>query len=450
MARSRGASAILDARYDAGRDAIDLQFRGGGSMMIPRQIIPGLKQAPASVLGEPISISPAGDALSWPSLDLDIYIPGLVERAFGAHLFAAATGRQTGRTRSKAKETAAKAHGAKSRRQARRLRVGNAWKIMDDPANIENRNAGNGGDLVKHTVYLSTLRFLLTHEPWSQGLYLRECHAGRGIYHIPNGDARCRLLSCLYSNPASTDTILLQSNQSRILGALGCWPDVVEGLQWYAGSALINAFALADAHPGLHTLDLYEQQPQTRRILRSVLTNMNFQARLSVSVLSGEEQDQEFDGEAHIEDLIGGWGKRDVVLLDPFAMWRQSHHQRQRDRYGAIVDGILRRGADAPSLILFWTWGQNHTVAKEDLDGPNKPVKPVQNGYKELRDKFHNAECHFVRVKWCWGLTFAMWVAVPQKHLATLRDHIDKHCRLLSDHLVQHGCGVSPVTVTID
>ena len=121
LARSRAASAILDAHYDVGRDAIDLQFRGGGSMMIPRQIIPGLKQAPASALGEPISISPAGDALSWPSLDLDIYVPGLVERAFGAHLFVAATRRQTGRTRSKAKGTAAKVLGAKGGRPGKRI-----------------------------------------------------------------------------------------------------------------------------------------------------------------------------------------------------------------------------------------------------------------------------------------------------------------------------------------
>ena len=120
LARSRDASAILNAHYDAVRDAIVLKFRGGGTMLIPRQIIPGIQEAPASALGEPISVSPAGDALSWPSLDLDIYIPGLVERAFGAHLFAAVTGRQGGRTESKAKETAAKAHGTEGRRPGKR------------------------------------------------------------------------------------------------------------------------------------------------------------------------------------------------------------------------------------------------------------------------------------------------------------------------------------------
>src|SRR5689334_13303732 len=79
IARARGPSAILEAHYDPARDAIALTFRGGGAMLIPRQIIPGLKEAPTSALIGPISISPAADALSWPSLDVDIYIPGLVE-----------------------------------------------------------------------------------------------------------------------------------------------------------------------------------------------------------------------------------------------------------------------------------------------------------------------------------------------------------------------------------
>ena len=121
LARSRDASAILDAHYDAGRDAIDLKFRGGGSMMIPRQIIPGLKQTSSSNLNAPIRISPAGDALSWPSLDLDIYVPGLVERAFGAHLFVAATGRQGGRTKSGAKGIATKVQGVRGKRPAKRI-----------------------------------------------------------------------------------------------------------------------------------------------------------------------------------------------------------------------------------------------------------------------------------------------------------------------------------------
>ncbi len=119
-ARAQDPSAVVEAHYDATRDAIDLRFRSGGSMTIPRQIVPGLDDVPASALGS-ISVSPAGDALSWPSLDVDVYVPGLVERAFGTRLFAGATGQRGGRRRSKAKAAAARANGAKGGRPRRRL-----------------------------------------------------------------------------------------------------------------------------------------------------------------------------------------------------------------------------------------------------------------------------------------------------------------------------------------
>ena len=89
-------------------------------MTIPRNAVPGLQRASASHL-ESIVVSPAGDALSWPSLDVDVYVPGLVERAFGSRLFAAATGRRGGRRRSKAKAAASKANGAKGGRPRKPL-----------------------------------------------------------------------------------------------------------------------------------------------------------------------------------------------------------------------------------------------------------------------------------------------------------------------------------------
>ena len=96
---------------------------------------------------------------------------------------------------------------------------------MDDPTNKENKNAGNGGDLVKHTVYFAVLRSFAAREPWNQGLRVRECHAGRGIYRIPDGDTRRRLLSCLHADPASRDEpILLRNVQRRILDALARSP----------------------------------------------------------------------------------------------------------------------------------------------------------------------------------------------------------------------------------
>jgi Protein of unknown function (DUF2442) len=109
------ASAVVRAAYDRSADAIRLTFRGGGSMMIPRRMIPGLERAPASTL-KSVTVSPAGDALLWPSLDADVYIPGLVERAFGSRLFAAAAGRRGGQRRTKAKSAAARRNGSKGGR----------------------------------------------------------------------------------------------------------------------------------------------------------------------------------------------------------------------------------------------------------------------------------------------------------------------------------------------
>lgn len=119
-ARAGHPSAVVSATYDPGRDRLDLFFQGGGSMGIPRSMIPGLEGASASTL-KAIEISPAGDAVSWRSLDVDVYVPGLVERAFGNRLFAAATGRRGGRRRSKAKAAAARINGAKGGRPRKRL-----------------------------------------------------------------------------------------------------------------------------------------------------------------------------------------------------------------------------------------------------------------------------------------------------------------------------------------
>ena len=119
-ARAQHPSAVVAARYEPDGDLIDLTFAGGGAMAIPRKAVPGLERAtPATI--ESVVVSPAGDALSWPALDVDIYVPGLVERVFGTRLFAAATGRRGGRRRSKAKAAASKTNGAKGGRSRKRV-----------------------------------------------------------------------------------------------------------------------------------------------------------------------------------------------------------------------------------------------------------------------------------------------------------------------------------------
>ena len=59
-ARLEDPSALVDAQYDAGADSVELRFRGGGSMSIPRAIVPGLERASASEL-ESVVVAPCVD-----------------------------------------------------------------------------------------------------------------------------------------------------------------------------------------------------------------------------------------------------------------------------------------------------------------------------------------------------------------------------------------------------
>ena len=313
------------------------------------------------------------------------------------------------------------------------------WHQLQDPGNPENRNAGNGGDLGKHTVYLTVLDYLLAHAPWSTELRVRECHAGRGMYRVPDDDIRRPLLECLY-NPIGADVgIMLHDVQRASQSALTVWPARLAALKWYSGSAVVNAWRLGCDQAGCHRLEVYELAPQTRNVLRAVFAAPGLQLpRLDVRILPEPEDQRDFDGEKHIENNVSTWNSQDLVLLDPFAMWRQNQDQPRRNRYRRIIERLIARGQESPLLMLFWTWGRAFPVADGDLDGTNTRVG---NGYQELRGLLHQANRHFLRVTWRWRLQFAMWVLVPESHLTALCAALQRHCDDIRDHLQQRGCG---------
>jgi hypothetical protein len=312
------------------------------------------------------------------------------------------------------------------------------WHQLHDPRNLENRNAGNGGDLAKHTVYLTVLDYLLGHSPWSSELRVRECHAGRGMYRIPAGDIRRPLLQCLYDPICAEVGVLLHELQRASQSALAVWPAHLADFEWYSGSAVVNAWRLGRAQAGSHRLELYELAADTRRILREVFASADSQLqRLDVRVLPESEDECDFDGELHIENNVSSWNSQDLVLLDPFAMWSQDKDQPRRNRYRQIIERLIARGQGSPLLMLFWTWGRAFPVADRDLDGTNSPV---ENGYQELRGVLHQANKHFIRVTWRWGLQFAMWVLVPESHLEALSAALQRRCDDIRDHLQQRGC----------
>lgn len=313
-----------------------------------------------------------------------------------------------------------------------------SWHELHDPENRENQNAGNGGDLVKHTVYLTTLDYLLARSPWSNELRVRECHAGRGMYSIARDDTRRPLLKCLYNSVGTDVGVLLHDVQRASQSALALWPANPAHFGWYSGSAVLNAWRLGLADAGNHRLELYEQAPATRRILRALFATHGLQlSRLDVRILPELEDEAKFDGELHIERNVSAWNSQDLVFLDPFAMWRQDKDQPRRDGYGRIVDCLIDRGQDSPLLILFWTWGCAFPIADGDLDGTNPRVG---NGYQELRDRLHQAGRHYIRVRWRWGLQFAMWVLVSDSHLNALCIALQRQCNDIRDHLLRRGC----------
>jgi len=293
------------------------------------------------------------------------------------------------------------------------------WRSLQDPDNPENRNAGNAGDLVKHTVYLTALRSLLAQPEWRKQLRLRECHAGRAIYRVAATDPRRALLDRLQASAT-----LLAVAQRNCFEALGLEGD--ERRDWYAGSSLLNAWALHDATPsgGDSSHAAYEWDPRTRQLLVAA----QHAADLPTAQVPRRGEDERFDGETYIADRIDDWDRRDVVLLDPFGLWIHAKHAERRARYKRIVQGMARRGNDAPSMLMFWTWGGAHDLARKDLKGAGSHVP---DGYQPLASILRSAGHHPIVVSWRTELSFAMWVIVPPALRVSLRDELREACSQL-------------------
>lgn len=100
-ARQRGrqhalrATAVLRARYNVWRDALELRFRSGGVRVIPRSLLPELDSVPTATVRS-VTVSPSGDAISWRALDVDVSVRGLLRRGRqSAQVDFNARGRQT-------------------------------------------------------------------------------------------------------------------------------------------------------------------------------------------------------------------------------------------------------------------------------------------------------------------------------------------------------------------
>jgi hypothetical protein len=109
---------VTAAEYRPASDMISLRFRTGVQLSIPRKLLQGLESAKVSDLRR-IEVTLQGSALSWPTLDVDHYVPGLMEGVFGNRRWMSAIGKKGGAARSAAKARAARKNGRKGGRPRR-------------------------------------------------------------------------------------------------------------------------------------------------------------------------------------------------------------------------------------------------------------------------------------------------------------------------------------------
>src|SRR5579859_5614650 len=118
-ANARGAATMARgsiaraARYDSRRGLIVIALEGGCEFAFPAAFAEGLADAPRSKFTK-IKISPNGLALHWPPLDADLYVPGLIEGAFGSGRWMRHIGKLGGLSRSVSKARVSREKGKPS------------------------------------------------------------------------------------------------------------------------------------------------------------------------------------------------------------------------------------------------------------------------------------------------------------------------------------------------
>src|SRR5271163_2188383 len=124
-ANARGAATVTRgpiaraARYDSRRGLIVIALEGGCEFAFPAALAEGLANAPRSKLAK-IKISPNGLGLHWPLLDADLYVPGLIEGAFGSGRWMQQIGKRGGLSRSASKAKASRENGKRGGRPKER------------------------------------------------------------------------------------------------------------------------------------------------------------------------------------------------------------------------------------------------------------------------------------------------------------------------------------------
>lgn len=98
------------ATYNPDTDLVCIRLSNGIVIGLPAAQTQGLESAGTAALSV-IRISPSGYGIHFPELDVDLYLPALMEGIFGTKAWMAERGRKGGQAASKAKKAAARANG---------------------------------------------------------------------------------------------------------------------------------------------------------------------------------------------------------------------------------------------------------------------------------------------------------------------------------------------------
>jgi hypothetical protein len=103
------------AYYEKNKDRVVLALTNGVEVSIPRAGLQGLEHA-TDVQAAEIELLGGGTGLHWPQMNVDHYVPGLLNNIFGTAAWMRHVGHLGGSVRSRAKTAAARANGRKGGR----------------------------------------------------------------------------------------------------------------------------------------------------------------------------------------------------------------------------------------------------------------------------------------------------------------------------------------------
>ncbi|MHB8148365.1 MAG: DUF2442 domain-containing protein [Vulcanimicrobiaceae bacterium] len=103
------------AEYRPKDDILAITLASGVQLLMPRKLLQGLENADPRDVAK-VDIDDFGEGLHWESLDVDHYVPSLIEGVFGNRRWMSEIGKRGGAVRSDAKARAARKNGRKGGR----------------------------------------------------------------------------------------------------------------------------------------------------------------------------------------------------------------------------------------------------------------------------------------------------------------------------------------------